>query len=357
MLYTFHDAWLSWNENIPFSIGFLGDSTFAGVNTSSWNEEMNDTCTVQAFPHLLENKLLNEFGNNSPKIINCGFSGDNCQLSLNRLPLLLEKQLSDTKMIGVGLGINDRIQYHSLLEYHTRFKIDFEKIIVEILNAGKTPFILTCQATIEMGVHTEYIKKYPLRTTSNITIITNQIKKELARKYDLMLIDLNKFTENFLLYSQYATKDLISDQLHLGDIGHQLVADYLFSIMSPYTIRLSKQKKISYLTQLVRTDIPQDLFFMNTNKPFDYYFDLNNLAESTLLFKSTLYNDTNSQIELNFHQPNLPNYQLLVKVNDQPFLMDQPLLKIGQLDIGLLDIEIFPIASFSSSFFGITVTS
>lgn len=356
MNFTFNDAWASWSNNIPFTIAFLGDSTFAGNNTSSWKESNSITNTKTAFPYLLEKMLQKEFNNTAPTIINSGFSGDNCAIALERLPNLLKNELNTADMIGIGLGINDRIQYPTLLDYRNGFKKDYEKIIKQILSKNITPFIVTCQATVEPGVHTKYLGEYPLRNTSNISIITNKVKEELAEQYNLLLIDINKETEWFLSYSEYNLTELISDQLHFGDIGHKFTAEYFFSIMCPFTILIKKHHKISYLNQYIQTDVPQECLILESHSDFKCYVDYKeNNSINTLLFKAILYNNYYGPISLKIFQKNNKISSNYILINGKEILFSESSVKIQNIPVGLVIIEIYSGISNIKSFTGIII--
>ena len=191
-IYTFLDAYTTWMKGESFPIAFYGDSTFAGYNTSGVGYRLSD---------VLQTLLREECGNDAPVVYNGATSGHTLDNAINGFNGYFGQTgtYADTKMLFIGYGINDRLGYKSLKEYKKGVYTKLETLINKCYERNIQPVLVTSQATTECGVGSGYINGYPLRDSSSINICANGAKKELAKKYDIPLIDLNKFTELFLL--------------------------------------------------------------------------------------------------------------------------------------------------------------
>ncbi|GEQ62319.1 hypothetical protein VL4N_16790 [Vagococcus lutrae] len=352
MRYNLHDAWLHWEENQTFPIGFIGDSTFAGLNTTDYFKNHSPN----SFPYILEGLLNKNFKNKSVKIINRSFSGADCKDIITYLDDLLKNDLKTAKMVGIGLGINDRLKYSKLTDYKKGFYEDYESIIQYILNANKTPFIITSQATLEPQVLSKYESEYPLRKSSSIAIITNSVKKELADKYDLELVDIHKATERFLLYSKISLKDVISDQLHFGDVGHKFVAEYLYAYLSPYTIKLHDGQLITFQNQLIETSVPQDFLQFKDFGIFKCSINYSsNTSDNVLLFKVTTFKNHIGSLKLIFHKDTYDTPSAYILINGKKYLFNKNKTEVVIMEMGLYIIEVYSGNSDIKSFTGIQV--
>lgn len=261
-----HDAWMSWNAGEKFPIAFFGDSTTDGNTTTGYerNQFGKDSVNPNAYCKKLEDRLREATGNKDLRIYNAGFSGTDSnwgQENFHRI-FLENPHYKDVKMIGISFGINDRLFFKDVKSYKDSFKRNIKKIIKMCLANGIQPFLLTTQAVVEPGVTTIFTSSYPLRTSVLIQTIANRVKKELASEMDLELLDVNKFTEEFFLYSSHSLKDIIPDRLHFGDIGHHFEADVLFSLINPQVIRVEGSYRIDHSNQLIGKSIPDDWLMM-----------------------------------------------------------------------------------------------
>lgn len=360
--YTLADAWAHWVSDKEFPIAFLGDSTFAGVNTSRWSEDSTKNYSEDSFTFRLEKLLKTNLNSKIPEIINAGFSGDTSLDCLEKLPNLISPggPLYKAKMIGVGLGINDRILYQSVIDYRLGFKKNLEKIIQYLLANQFQPFLLTSQAIVAPGVHTQYQTEYPLRTSFHIAAVANQVKRELAKKYALELIDLTNATEKFLNYSDYEIQAIISDQLHFGDIGHQFVAEYLFSVLCPDVIQIEHNTWITYANQMISSDIPEDKLILApspVNKKFKcYVYDENSPTSNTLLFDAAIFNNSCQKINLSLYKNSNENTGAYLILNEEKIPLTQSVTTISNLDIGLFSLKIYSGKSEIKDFSGIKVS-
>ena len=121
------------------------------------------------------------------------------------------------------------------------------------------PFLLTTQALVSSDVETQYVTSFPLRTAMHIETVANEVKRELAKEYGLEIIDLHKFTTEFLLYSSYPTKTIIADRTHFGDIGHEYEAGVLFAHITPMVEIADGYTKIDFSSQKLKKGVPEEL--------------------------------------------------------------------------------------------------
>lgn len=271
-IYTFNDAWNQWKSGKKFPIAFYGDSTVDGNNTTGYvaNTLGKDSQSPNTFCKKLETNLRSAAGNNKLRVYNAGFSGKDSAFGVANInaEFGIGTDYSDVKMVGIGWGINDRLNYSDTKAYREGFKANIISQINWFYSKGIQPFLLTTQAIVSPNVDTQYAKQYPLRTAEAINSIANEVKRELSVEYNLELIDINKFTERFLLYSPTDIATLIPDRLHFGDIGHQYEADLIFAHISPQVIFVETDTKIDYSTQKVINGVNEDKV---TYSPIDQY--------------------------------------------------------------------------------------
>ena len=288
---TLNEVWNNWERGLKCPIAFLGDSTTDGNTTTgnTGNTPGTDHIDPNAYPYLLEQLIKTETNNTNVRIYNAGFSGETAPWARDNIQRILEPY-SDVKMIGISYGINDSIT-DDIGTYYDTFKDNVEWLILYFKNNGIQPFLLTTQAVL--------MKKGGKKQTTadKISTVANEIKKELANKYNLELIDVNKFTENFLLYSKYNINEIEPDSLHFGDIGHKYESELFFSILCPRVINTSEVDTISLITQNVKTDITS--FDRNLNSEFKYITDYDRQDTSELLVLDVLlFNDEKKQIKM-----------------------------------------------------------
>ena len=138
---------------------------------------------------------------------------------------------------------------------------------------GIQPFICTPQVTIKPNVSTEYIDRYPLKSSNAVSICANEIKKELAKKYNLEIVDFHKITEDLIMNSKYPLKMLISEQLHYGDIGNLYEAGAIFASIVPRVTYIDVEERvINYSTPRLNNAIEQEKLLYCMDK-FKCYAD------------------------------------------------------------------------------------
>lgn len=345
-IHTFNDAWTEWLAGNKFPVAFFGDSTVDGSNTTGWvrNTLGTDNLSPNAFSRRLEELLREATGNANMRIYNAGFSGQTAKWA----ETVLDQEFgegsaySDVHMIGIGFGINDRLGYENEKAYREGFKRSVTNMIHWCFAKGIQPFLMTAQAVIEPGVLTQYAGTYPMRTSEHIETVANEVKRELAAEYGLQLVDLTRYTERFLQYSSVSVKQIISDKLHFGDIGHQYEAEVLFAHFSPRTIVVDGDAKIDYSSQKVFGCVPEDWVTMPDEPewPFKLYVDhpKPDNADMSILAAWVFVNAKRKLTLKAFTGGSLHTY---VKLNGATNRLDGAETVIGELDLGLHKLEVF----------------
>ncbi|MEK4855930.1 SGNH/GDSL hydrolase family protein [Bacillus sp. CH_70] len=356
-IYTFNDAWTEWLKGNKFPISFYGDSTVDGANTTGFklNTLGVDSTNINAFSKKLEELLRDVTNNSILRIYNAGFSGQKSDWGLTNINSAFggTSAYNDVKMIGIGFGINDRLSYQNEKDYRTGFRNNIIGIIDWCYSKKIQPFLITTQATVEPGIQTNYAGTYPLRTSEHINSIANQVKKDLAREYGLELIDLNKFTEMFLMYSSVPTKTIISDRLHFGDIGHRYEADVLFRHLSPRTIIVDDYTKIDYSSQRIKDSVPEDwlTFPTSPSDSFKVYVNYTKADSSDMKIMTVwIFNSAKKKLSLKAYRND--STLAYVKVNGVPTILNNAETVIGQLELGLHKLEVFTGATTQVDFKG-----
>ncbi|MEF2245195.1 SGNH/GDSL hydrolase family protein [Paenibacillus sp. IITD108] len=354
---TFNDAWTQWLQGNKFPVAFFGDSTVDGVNTTDWvaNTIGIDGTSPNAFSKKLEELLRQATNNEVLRIYNSGFSGKNASWAAT----ILEEQFGgssayqDVRMIGIGFGINDRLLYPNEKAYRDGFKTAVKQIIDWCYAKGIQPFLLTTQAIVEPGVKTLYTNDYPMRTSEHIACIANEVKRELAEAYRLQLVDMNIYTEKFLLYSSVSTKRIISDQLHFGDIGHQYEAGALFSCLCPRTIVVDGYTKIDYSSQKIKDSVPDDWLSLPdvSSDGFKVYVDYTKADTLDILIMSAwVFVNAKRKLELKAYTGS--SSDTYVKINGEIRSLNGGETILDQLDLGLYHLEVFTGSSSKVDFKG-----
>jgi hypothetical protein len=360
-IYTFNDAWAAWINGEKFPIAFTGDSTSDGNNTSGFvaNVLGQDSTSPNAYSKKLEGLLRTITGSTTLRIYNAGFSGKTAQWAVGNFDAMFKgtSAYSDVKMIGISYGINDRVIYPTEKEFRTGFKSDVELLISKCLLNNIQPFLLTTQAVLSPGVRTDYVTPYPLRDAQRAETIANEVKKELAVKHGLDVIDVNDFTEKFMLYSQYTLSQIISDKIHFGDIGHKYEAEMFFSHICPYPNFVQNRTKIDFTSQKLFKGVPED--WVDASASFTGEFKTNVNREKgntidTLLMSVYVFIDDNRKMTLKAYKSDISSLTYL-KVNGIITQLDTLEKTIGDLDLGLHLIEVWSGTHNKADFKGIVI--
>ena len=247
---TMLDAYVAWKSGEHFPITFIGDSTYAGVGSGE----------DAAFPAVLQNLLREECGD-TVTVYNSSFSGAvlNDGIAAFNGNFGADGTYADTKIVFIGYGINDRLNAETYAEYEQHVYTSVETLVNKCRGRGIQPIIVTSQATCECGVSSKY-PQYPLRTAEAITTCANGAKKAVAGKYGVPLIDLNRYTELFMLNSTKTLAQIIPDHVHFSAIGNEYEAGVMFKYLVPRTISYDGNGKmvVSLASQNLISSIPDD---------------------------------------------------------------------------------------------------
>lgn len=335
---TFLDAYVAWCNGETFPIAFYGDSTFYGTNTSG---------AGYTFCDHLQSMLREECGANAT-VYRVAVSGHDLDNGINNFDSNFGANgtYANTKMIGIGYGINDRLDYSTYEDYKNGVYTKIETLIQKCFARGIQPFMVTSQATIECGVATEYSNPndennyYPLRDANAMNVCANGAKKELAEKYGIPLIDLNQATELYLINSEQPVDTIISDRLHFGNIGHAFEAGFLFSQIVPRVVCIDGKSEtvISYARQCLRNAIPEDkLSYGGRMKLYANYTKSSN--SDIKIFDAYVYvRDYPATIWAYRSAINAPSY---VKIDGTKYSMTASGNDLGTIDVGLHHLEAY----------------
>jgi len=371
-LYSFKDAWIAWENGEKFPIGFIGDSTTDGAGTSTYidanRHEVQDTVAggwgmadyinPKAYPYVLEELIKAETGQAEPRIYNMGYSGKSFYSLKQHLPDIIGNAYSDAKMVGIVLGINDRLRFNNTADFEAHITEHFNYFINTIYDKGMQPFIVTTQATIEAGVSEDF-EVYPLRTSEDINSVVNRVGREMANKYNLEIIEMNAFGEHLMTYSNYNLSQICNDTLHFSDLGNELEAGFIFSQLCPRVITTKDSEILGFCSQKVKTLVPTKkgttLSYLN---PFEdgfkaktYYTKAD--SNDLLIQDFWLMNYSKNPLELKAFFTTVGNQY--VKVNGVSTSLTENGQSVGLLDIGLHHIQAFTGESTKVDFKGFTL--
>ena len=257
--YNLSDAWHAWQNGDKFPIAMLGDSTTAGNGTTGYVARSApydftiDYVNPNSYPAVLESIIHEATGFSNARIYNAGFSGQRATWALANIDEIMGYAYSDAKMIGISHGINDRTANLSL--FASNFYRDIEGLIIWCLENGYQPFLLTTQPTA--------IPSFTGTASGpDVETVANEIKRNLADKWGLELVDINKFARDFVTYSQYPMLDTIFEApgniIHFGDVGHQYEAGLLFACICPAVMWIDRDEIIDFANQFVESGINWD---------------------------------------------------------------------------------------------------
>ena len=263
----------AWYAGEKFPVAFFGDSQTDGNGTTGFRGHNNtdvldgdgtpgnvDYIAPNAYPKKLEEFIQKETDNPTARIYNAGYSGHSLNLMLGKREQLFSQAYFDTKMVGISMGTNDRNLEINRTRLEKRFKRDLIEYVEWFYSKGIQPFILTSQASVEPDTLYESQKVNQLQNKkSEIThAVINRIKKEVAKEYDLELIDVSKFGELFLTYSKVPATKIINDKLHFNDAGHLAQAGYIFSKMVDRVVEVDSDEILSFTNQRMRSKVAHE---------------------------------------------------------------------------------------------------
>lgn len=354
--YNFSDAWIAWRDGQKFPICFLGDSTTNGNGTTGYTirtfpyDFTLDYIAPNSYPSVFQALIREATGNNVMRAYNAGFSGQKAAWAALNMDAIMGSAYADTKIMGISHGINDRTSNPAL--YTSNFYRDIETIINWCFGKGIQPFLITTQPiTIPSQVGTA--------SASDMEQIANNIKKNLADKYGLELIDVSKFGQQFMRYS---SKPLLNDimesggnVIHFGDGGHKFTAELMFANFCKRTIwTYNDGDQLDYITQLQKSDI--DFSQLNQLATFKQGFKnevltTQDTATNKLYQDYYVFNAGRKQLNLTAYYANAAVGQYVLVDGVQTTITTQG-QSLGALDLGLHRIRAYSSATTALDWLG-----
>lgn len=286
------DALNQWLLGRKFPIGFLGDSTTEGDNTSAWTDDTQHIKQDQAaggigkvnyvnptsYSYLTQQLLRERTGNDSPEIYNMGWSGTSIFWMIQHFDEVFNNAYSGVRMIGIEYGINDRNDYGNRDVLAQTYRYDLIRLIQMLYDRGIQPFIITSQA---IWNHENDGSRDVLNTLTLTTLI-NRIKKEVADEYHLELIDMQEVGDLIAKYSSAGWNSFNNGTLHLKDLGHQAEARYIYGKITDELETVESGSILSYLSQRVLSDVYYGNNLQTADNDFKYTVNLNTSGKQLL---------------------------------------------------------------------------
>lgn len=249
---TLNDAFRSWFMGAKFPVGIIGDSTTDGVGTTYTTRNVlgTDYINPKAYPYLLEQKLKLAFDNSNLRVYNFGFSGKSVQWAVQNIDEMVwdNESCNDVKMLFISHGIND---YADTANRCAWFETYLRELVVNCFAHGVQPVIMTTQAG------TENYTRFGFKQMS----LADGINRKIADEFNLEIIDKNKFTALFNLYSSASISSIVADGCHYNDYGHEYEAGMMFAHIVPYTVWSGEEDtKLGFDNEQIRTDLEYSSF-------------------------------------------------------------------------------------------------
>ncbi|MGY0266660.1 SGNH/GDSL hydrolase family protein [Limosilactobacillus fermentum] len=286
------DALNQWLLGREFPIGFLGDSTTEGDNTSAWTDDNQHLKQDQAaggigkvnysnptsYSYLTQQLLQQRTKNSAPEIYNMGWSGTSMFWMIQHFDEVFNNAYSDVRMVGIEYGINDRNDYGNRDVLAQTYRYDLIRLIQMLYDRGIQPFIVTSQA---IWNHVNDGSRDVLNTLTLTTLI-NRIKKEVAREYHLELIDMQEVGDLVAKYSSVGWNSFNNGILHFKDLGHQVEARYIYGKITDELETVESGSILSYLSQRVLSDVYYGDNLQTADNVFKYTVSLNTSGKQLL---------------------------------------------------------------------------
>lgn len=246
---SLQDAFTHWMNGEKFPIGIFGDSTLDGYRTTNYtaNTVGSDHVTGYLMTDIAQTKLREETGNNVLRVYNAGFSGQTAGWAINHFwtEILNNVYYKDVKMLGIMMGINDRPQN---LSGYKSFKENITEFVKLCYYNGIQPFLLTPQTGSE---NSSAISRWQWITKS----YAERAYHEIAKEYNLELIDMSKYTAHLLQYSNQPFREICYDFCHFNDYGHAYEGGVIFKHFIPRTIDVYGDMTIQLNTSGIKSDL------------------------------------------------------------------------------------------------------
>lgn len=332
-LYTFNEAYANWCSGQQFPILICGDSTIAGRGTT---DELGKT---KAWVKRLEEKLKYECNNQNIKLYNVAVSGSSLpEPSTFDTWFGPNGAYNDSKMVGIGWGINDRLSYQNKKAYYEGVYSKVKALIEKAFSLNIQPFLITSQSTMESNVSQQYSSQYPLRNAENINTYANNAKRDLAKEYNIEVVDLNESTEIYLKKSNVEINTIIPDKLHFADRGNLFEAGAVFTKMVSRTIVVNQKDEtiLSYADQHITNAVKQDDLSYGGNLKVYTSYTKSNTTDQKIFDAYVYIKDT--QATITAYKTSLESSTYVIIDNEVP--EDKQTVSLTTLETALSDLEI-----------------
>ena len=286
------DALNQWLLGRKCPIGFLGDSTTEGDNTSAWTDANQHIKQDQAaggigkvnyvnttsYSYLTQQLLRQRTGNNAPEIYNMGWSGTSLFWLIQHFDEVFNNAYSGVRMIGIEYGINDRNDYGNRDVLAQTYRYDLIRLIQMLYDRGIQPFIITSQAIWNHQAD----GARDVLNTATLTTLINRIKKEVAREYHLELIDMQEVGDLIAKYSSVGWNSFNNGILHFKDLGHQAEARYIYGKLTDELETVESGSILSYLSQRVLSEVVYGDNLQTADNDFKYMVNLTTSGKQLL---------------------------------------------------------------------------
>lgn len=357
--YSFSDAWISWRDGQKFPVCFLGDSTTNGNGTAGYVARTTpyafgvDYVAPNSYAKLFQDLIREASGNTVMRAYNAGYSGQNSGFALLNIDAIMSGDYTDTKMLGISHGINDRTSSPAL--YASLFETRIEGLIQWCFGKGIQPFLITTQPMLipsQVGT----------ANASGAEEVANSIKRKLASKYNLELVDVNKYGQQFM---QYSSKPLLNDimeaggnVIHFGNGGHKFTAGLMFAHFCKRTIWTYDGEQLDFSTQLIQSEIDQAEMIQLAAAKSGFKAEVNktqSTATNKLYQDYHVFNAGRKQLNLTAYYANAAAGQYALVNGVQTTITSQG-QALGTLDLGLHRIKAYSSATVSLDWLGFKLT-
>ena len=351
-LYTFNQAYDNWCSGQSFPIVFCGDSTIAGYGTT------DPSGKTKAWVKRLEEKLRYDCNNQNVTLYNAAATGSTTP-SASQFDTWFGSggTYASCKMVGIGWGINDRLSFDNRKDYYNSIYNKNEALILKAFEYNIQPFMLTTQATSESNNVSASTSN--LRTASDIEICANNAKRDLAKKYNLEIIDMNVFTEIYMKNSKVAVDTIIPDRLHFANIGNLFEAGVAFSQMVNRTIIVNGKEQVivNYSDQHVTHGIPETL--ISYGGDLKVYVESSGYGANKKIFDTYIFiKDYPATISAIKNDENSDTYILVdheVSETADSIELEDLKTDLDDLDVGLHHFEVYTGSGAKADFAGFII--
>ncbi len=376
--YSLIDATLAWMRGEKFPVAFWGDSTTDGVGTTGWSATDNsheskdneaggrgkaDWQHPYSYPYILEQMLRSELGNNILRIYNAGWGGASLYVSTSISPIkdtIFGYAYSDVKMVGIAMGLNDRVFVSTDYEYYETFKKNLKQACNVLLSMNVTPFMVSYNTFTQAGNNGD--NTYNTVYQNYVQQLANKAKKEVAELYGLEYVDMNEFGSLILRCSNYPmggpnSSIGITENLHFKDLGHKLEAGFLFTKFIPWVLKTESANKVylglsnpNFKCGIIMTgpgqSWTQDGFKTEMQKTKGDTSDV-------CIYDAYVFNNSvNGPYNVTYYTPVASGYIVVDGDIENPITIDSTNVVIGTWDIGLHHVQVYTGESTTVAFKG-----